>query len=130
MPRHSDDRPDDRPTEPAWYEQPAVIVAAAAAGLIAVALLVFAVMQTSRHSTVPSELPTESTVAPTTTHTLKSYTSTTTYTTMTSTEPVSPEPSPPEEPSPLPTVETSTDIPTVTTTFPYPTTTAPIAGAF
>jgi hypothetical protein len=132
VPRDPDDRPDDGPTEPAWYEQPSVIFVAAAAGLVAVALLVFAVLQTSRHATAPTELPTSTPAQSTTTsHTLKPYTPTTTYTTMTMTEPATPEPSVPEEPPPPPSVET-TDIPTVNTTvsIPYATTTAPIAGAF
>lgn len=41
------------PNRGQWYEQTPVIVAAGAAGVLAVVLIVFAVLQTSRHATAP-----------------------------------------------------------------------------
>jgi cytoskeletal protein RodZ len=125
--------PDDRSDQPApthWFEIPAVVVAAGLAGLVAVGLLVFAVMQTSRHANAPivTDLPTTSTTRSTTrTSTTTTTTTTTSSLTSTTTETTSVEPTTTETSTEETTTETTG---TTTMSVPYPTsTTAPIAGA-
>jgi cytoskeletal protein RodZ len=48
---------DDEPDRGPWFEQPSVIVTAAVVGVLAIVLLVFAIVQTSRHSTAPARTP-------------------------------------------------------------------------
>jgi cytoskeletal protein RodZ len=125
------DDPDDRSAPTQWYERPDAVLAAALVGLVAIGLLVFAVIQTSRHSTAPSgtDVPVTSTTTSLPTRNAKTTTTTTSYTTLT----VTPSSLPTEPPSTeAPTVETTqttqTTPGTTTMSIPYPTTTTPRAN--
>jgi cytoskeletal protein RodZ len=91
---------------PSWYQTPAAISAAAALGLVLIAAIVFAVVQTAEHSTTPS-----GTVGPgsmtSTTATASTTSRTTTTTTTTAT---------PTATATIPTTTTATETTTPTTT--------------
>lgn len=126
---HHPDDPSDQPAPTHWFENSAVVVAAGLAGLVAVGLLVFAVMQTSRHANAPivTDVPTTST-SRTTARSSTTTTTTTPTTTSTTTETVSFEPTTTDTSTDETTTETTTG--TTTMSVPYPTTTTtPIAGA-
>lgn len=120
----------DRPGEPGgtqWHEHPGAVFTAGLAGLIAIGVLVFAVVQTSRHSNGPS-----ATELPSTTTTTSSSSRTTT-TTSSTTETTSTEPSPTDAiTTEVTTTETTPETTTSTTTTtifnPYLTTTQGVAG--
>jgi cytoskeletal protein RodZ len=80
------DVPDDeRSGEPAWHQRPEAMVAAGLAGLVAIGLLVFAVILTSRHSITPpgTDVPLTSTSSSSSRHGSTSKSTTTSYTTLT-----------------------------------------------
>ena len=124
---------DDEPAEPAavqWYERPGAVFVAGAAGLVVVGVLVFAVIQTSRHSNTPSgaDVPTTSTTT-TTSAALGTTTTTRPNTTLSTTDYTSSEPITTETTTTEATTEETTTTGTTTMSIPYPTTTtAKLAG--
>jgi cytoskeletal protein RodZ len=121
---------DDRPAEPAaaqWYERPGAVFAAGVAGLAVVGLLVFAVVQTSRHSSTPSGTEGPMTSTTTTASAARSTTRTTTTasTTQTTSETTSTEPPTTQTTVTEATTEATTTTGTTTMSVPYPTTTTP-----
>ena len=106
-----------------WYERPGAMVAAGVAGLVAIGLLVFAVLQMSRHSTTPSQtgVPLTATTTSPPQSRASATPTTTSYTTLTVTQWTPPTPvitGPPSNQAP--TVDTSTIETTTTTWFVYP----------
>jgi hypothetical protein len=127
---------EDEPAEQVsvhWHKRPGAVFAAGAAGLVVIGVLVFAVLQTSRHSNTPfgTGLPTASTgqtpsAATTTTTTTTSTTGPLSTTDYSSTGTASTATTPAEA-----TTEETTSTGTTTMSNPYATTTTPrlIGGA-
>ncbi|MDT5016168.1 MAG: hypothetical protein QOD39_2328 [Mycobacterium sp.] len=114
--------------EPGWHDQQPVLVAAGVAAVVLVAILIYAVINTSDSSRNPGTVPIPPSSATPSTYTT-SPTTTTSYTvpsvqTSQDNPVIGPPPSPTDEP---PDSETATDAPT-TTANPYLTTTPTNAG--
>ena len=117
--------------EPSWLDQQPVIVAAGVAGLVLLALLVWAVIHTANKSSrapEPVDFPPSSATSSTYTTTTTSSTTYTMPSVQTSQDnPVVTGPTPPSTPSDEGPGDLETTTPT-TTTNPYPTTTPTNAG--
>ncbi len=85
--------------EPNWYDEQSLVVAAGVAGLILLAILVYAVMRTSDSAKVPETVSIPTSSATPSTYTTSSTTTTTSYT-VPSVE--TSEYNPPPAPSPRP----------------------------
>jgi cytoskeletal protein RodZ len=108
-----------------WHEQQPVIVAAGVAGLVLLALLVWAVVHTSANSRVPDTVS-----IPSSSDTVSTYTTSSTSSTTYSVPSVQTSQDNPVVTGPTPSSDgpnTTTDTPT-TTANPYLTTTTPNAG--
>jgi hypothetical protein len=110
-----------------WHDQQPVIVAAGVAGLLLLALLVWAVVHTSANSRVPDTVPIPSPSDTSSTYTTSSTSSTSYSVPSVLTSQDNPVVTGPTESSPADGPETTTDAPT-TTINPYLTTTTPNAG--
>jgi cytoskeletal protein RodZ len=112
-----------------WHDQQPVIVAAGVAGLVLLALLVWAVIHTSANSQVPDTVPIPSSSDTVSTYTTSSTSSTTYSVPSVQTSQDNPVVTGPTESSATdgPRGPETTDTPT-TTANPYVTTTPPIAG--
>jgi hypothetical protein len=110
-----------------WHDQQPVIVAAGVAGLVLLAILVWAVIHTAENSsTPPAPVEFDPSAATSSTYTTTSTSSTSYTVPSVQTSQDNPVITGPAQSSPTPTYETTQT--TTTTTNPYPTTTPTNAG--